>query len=164
MGSAWEARVPKLEIISWKSDLLAHTSNRPRLQLRPELLRKSGTTRLYEMNYYVHRKGGGLTARIRRDASATYDHNPLSSRKYLSQRSKTFSLAGEMAARGKLAYVKVIWASCVLRAPATYGCWLIARFVSSRLTLGELCSTLISSHDAPGSRWMCGRVLKKVRY
>jgi hypothetical protein len=113
------------------------------------------------MNYLMHRRGG-LTARIHRDACATYDHNPLSSGKYLSQRSKTFSLAGGMAtARGKLAYVKVTWASCVPLAPATCGCWLIARFVSSRLTLSELCSMRMSSHDVPGSGWMCGCVIEE---
>lgn len=114
------------------------------------------------MNYLMHRRGGRLTARIHRDASATDDHNPLPSGKYLSQRSKTFSLGGEMAAaRCKLAYVKVTWASCVPHAPATCGCWLIARFVSSRLTLSELCSMRMSSHDVPGSRWMCGRVIEE---
>src|SRR5690348_6301623 len=114
------------------------------------------------MNYLMHRRGGRLTARIHRDASATYDHNPLSSGKYLSQRSK-FSLAGEMAtARGKLVYVKVTWASCVVHAPATCGCWLIARFVSSRLTLSELCNMRMSSHDVPGSRWMSGRVTEEI--
>jgi hypothetical protein len=114
------------------------------------------------MNYLMHRRGGRLTARIHRDASATDDHNPLPSGKYLSQRSKTFSLAGEMAtARCKLAYVKVTWASCVPHAPVTCGCWLIAQFVSSSLTLSELCSMRMSSHDVPGSRWMCGRVVEE---
>jgi hypothetical protein len=114
------------------------------------------------MNYLMHRRGGRLTARIHRDASATYDRNLLSSGKYLSQRSEAFSLAGEMAtARGKLAYVKVAWSSCIPHAPATCECWLIARFLSSRFTLGEICSMWMSSHDAPGAKWMCGRVIEE---
>jgi hypothetical protein len=76
------------------------------------------------MNYLMHRRGGRLTARIHRDASATYDRNLLSSGKYLSQRSEAFSLAGEMAtARGKLAYVKVAWSSCV---PHDCDMWVLA--------------------------------------
>jgi hypothetical protein len=94
----------------------------------------------------MYRRGGILTARIHRDASATDDHNPLSSGKYLSQRSKTFSVVGEMAtARDKLAYVKVTWDSCVPHGPATCGCWLVAGFASSRLTLSESCSMRMSS-------------------
>jgi hypothetical protein len=105
------------------------------------------------MNYLIDQRGERLTARIHRDASVTKDHNPLSSEKYLLQRSKTFSLAGEMAtARGKLAYIKVTWAFCVPYAPVTYGRWLIASFVSSRLTASELCSMRMSSHNVPGSR------------
>jgi hypothetical protein len=64
-------------------------------------------------------------------------------------------------ARGKLAYVKVTWAFCVPYAPATCGRWLIAPFVSSRLTASKLCSMRMSSHDVPGSRWMCGRVIEE---
>ena len=105
------------------------------------------------MDHLMHRRGGRLTARIHRDAGATYDRNLLSSGKCLSQRSETFNLARERAtARGVLAYVKVNWSSCVPPAPATFRCRLITRFVSSRLTLGELDSTRMSSHDAPGSR------------
>ena len=105
------------------------------------------------MNYLMHRRGGRLTARIHRDASATYDRNLLSSGKYLSQRSETFSLAGEMAiAHGKLAYVKVTWSSCIPHTLVIGEYWLIARFLSLRLTLGELCSMRMSSHDAPGTK------------
>ena len=47
--------------------------------------------------------------------------------------------------------------------PVTYECWLIARFVSSRLTPGELCSMQMSSHDVPGARWMCRRTIEECK-
>ena len=116
------------------------------------------------MNYLMYQRGRRPTTCIYRDASTTYDYNPLSSRKYLSQYSKMFSLASEMTiAQDKLVYIKVTQAFCVPYVPVTYEYQLIAWFVLSRLMLSKLYSMQMSSYNTPSTKQMYRQVIKESK-